>query len=420
MVTVYRSPLISGAPSLSSADGYYPFGQTIGTLDATQSFVEIPIYVNGWIDSLRCYVSANTASLDHTLTSRIDGVDTSCTITIGAGLTGFFEDTTNYEAVASGDNLSHFWDWTGGTGSVTLKHLGCDLLTETATSIHTTIGSAGLATASVTRWIRPSGVLALSSSDNATITSIVPAAATAKNARVYVSANPRTSSTTLTIRNGATAGALGVTIGAGLTGWFDDTSSTETFAAGDEVSWEMVTGSGSGTITYKLLAFDIECDGTGEIAILSAYSALTLGNNQTRYVLGPSGRATAYETTEAFAEIVLRGAGTISDAYTNIFANAASNDTVVTFRKNNADQAITYTVPALTTGTYSDTTNSFTYADGDKVCIKHVRGSASSGNFTLAAYSFLMTQTGETDPTGGGGGSTIPVFMHHYIQQGMA
>jgi hypothetical protein len=123
----------------------------------------------------------------------------------------------------------------------------------------------------------------------------------------------------------------------------------------------------------------------------------TTANAATRYhgVVGAGGT----DTTESDVEMVLRGSGTIRNLYGVSIANTATADTVFTMRKNGADQSLTLTLPATTTGTFSDTTNSFTFVDGDIITMKSVRGAATgSGTFISMAYEILY----DPESTGGG------------------
>ena len=60
-------------------------------------------------------------------------------------------------------------------------------------------------------------------------------------------------------------------------------------------------------------------------------------------------------------------AGTFKNAYVVITANTNAASNTITFRKGGVSQAIVITVPATTTGTFSDTTNTATVVAADLV-----------------------------------------------------
>jgi len=94
-------------------------------------------------------------------------------------------------------------------------------------------------------------------------------------------------------------------------------------------------------------------------------------------------------TNEYEAQIGV-GSGVIKNLRVWICANAGITSYVVTVRKNGVDTTLTVSCTTnATTGTlYSDTTNSFTVASGDKISVKVVTGT--NGGFTSAFVNYTM------------------------------
>jgi hypothetical protein len=69
--------------------------------------------------------------------------------------------------------------------------------------------------------------------------------------------------------------------------------------------------------------------------------------------------------TQADQQWAIPSAGTVSDLYVYVSANASTTDTTVTLFKNSVATTLTVTITALTTGTFSDTTHTVSVAAGD-------------------------------------------------------
>ena len=101
-------------------------------------------------------------------------------------------------------------------------------------------------------------------------------------------------------------------------------------------------------------------------------------------------------TSEATKEIPWREPGTLSKLYIRVIANSASASSSVTVRKNNADESMTLTIGAGTTGVFEDTVNEVSVAVGDKICIKTVSGGTGTITFSIMSVIFAPTTTTDT------------------------
>jgi len=321
-----------------------------------------------------------------------------------------FENTTDSVTVAANDYFSI--EIVGGSAHLlTYKNVTCDFLCETAVNI---IGAANSAYYSFTAdsIARAIGAMASGTTEDNTTTIVCPAASTWENLRGYVELNSSANTTNFYSRINSANGNQTFQVTGSATGAFSDETNTDTLAAGDDINIlidEVTTSS----LRISHVETDVVNDTAGTVSCFGAYTAGTQATNTTRYIR-PIGGLSSIDATETSAEIVLRGSGTISKFYTKCAVNGLDRDTVYTVRKNNADTSITFTVPASTTGEYSDTTNSFTYSDGDTFCLKSVTASGGTGSITHGTFSFLLTPDVETI---GGGGTVIPVFMNQYRQR---
>ena len=97
-----------------------------------------------------------------------------------------------------------------------------------------------------------------------------------------------------------------LTIGAGITGVFQDASNTTTVEAGDELDYQTVSG-GTGTIVFALMSvlFDATTNCVSRL-IAQGYSSVVSGTTHYLYVAGNRSGAT---TAEANVENTIKVAG---------------------------------------------------------------------------------------------------------------
>ena len=88
---------------------------------ATEATAQAPITRPATLSRVRTYVFANGATSASTVRARVNGADGNGVVTITAATTGAFEDVTNSDSLADGDDLC--WEievGSGGTGTIQL------------------------------------------------------------------------------------------------------------------------------------------------------------------------------------------------------------------------------------------------------------------------------------------------------------
>lgn len=95
---------------------------------------------------------------------------------------------------------------------------------------------------------------------------------------------------------------------------------------------------------------------------------------------------------ESNAQFPIPSSGTINNLYiTTNSVQDASGSSVLTFRKNGADTAITITIPAnAAAGVFSNTTNAFGVIPGDLIDIEFVNN-ATANSATVISTSFNLS-----------------------------
>src|SRR3989344_6927696 len=78
-------------------------------------------------------------------------------------------------------------------------------------------------------------------------------AGTLSNLWVYVNTNNLNGSTTIITRKNGENGAQSVSFASSTTGTAEDTTNSDTIAAGDEVNYQYVTGGTTGTISVRTI-----------------------------------------------------------------------------------------------------------------------------------------------------------------------
>lgn len=75
-------------------------------IESTESRSSLDVPIKGRIKGLGTYVVTNTLTASTTLRTRVNAGNGAQSVSIGSGSTGFFEDTSNADTIAAGDNLN--------------------------------------------------------------------------------------------------------------------------------------------------------------------------------------------------------------------------------------------------------------------------------------------------------------------------
>jgi hypothetical protein len=120
----------SNARTASATPNYYLPGGSNG-LETTEANERIKLGFQARCKNLRCYLSANTYSVNATLRLLVNGVAALTTTITASGGAGWYENTSDAVNVAPTDDLS--LEVVGGTsGSITIQALGFTLGVSTA------------------------------------------------------------------------------------------------------------------------------------------------------------------------------------------------------------------------------------------------------------------------------------------------
>jgi hypothetical protein len=156
------------------------------------------------------------------------------------------------------------------------------------------------------------------------------------------------------------------------------------------------TGGGGGGPSASLLGTQMSLNGAFPYTSWSApFTGNTLTNQNTAQYSMPVG-------------------GIINNAYVNVGVNNSTIDVTITLNKNGSNTPLVITIPALTTGTFSDLIHSVSVVTGDKIQFEYSTISAGIGlllNGTVSA---------EFSTSGGGGSTGALVLIQTKTASGVA
>lgn len=259
------------------------------------SEAQAQVRVRGYdeLSSMFANVASNSWTATITVKSRVNGADAGASIAIGSGLTGMFTDLDFDEALSSGDLVCASIEIPSGSGSVIMS-IGATLKSSFGASDFTSafFPEARTASGTPTAYIPVSDAITNSTESNLRVTPGFEA--DCGNLRIYVSANAYTGTATLNFLVGGTS-RISQAIGAGLTGWFENTSDTYGISDTDEISFNLDDGTANSLSFTSLGVSFFLPPPEGDYAITPAVAASFVGQSVKPAVFSVSaGAAIAY------------------------------------------------------------------------------------------------------------------------------
>jgi hypothetical protein len=117
-----------GFTQMEGTTAYYPLNGYRGPYPGGEAYTQTKLYDDAYtFRNLRAYISANSTLSSSEVTLRDDGADSSLSVTIGAALTGSFENTGDSAAVAA-DSLCNYnlTAGAGGAGTIAVQTIQVD------------------------------------------------------------------------------------------------------------------------------------------------------------------------------------------------------------------------------------------------------------------------------------------------------
>ena len=196
--------------------------------------------LQGTLSNLYVRVTANTITTASTLRTRKNVANGGQSVSITASTSGEFTDSSGTDTVAATDKFCYQFVPGAATNTLTFYLHSCifDATTDTVTRT-VTMDATSLTTASTTWYAPLTGRVGTATTTETNAKRRMRKSFTLRNVGANVTTNRATTSTLRSRKNGAN-GNLAISItGGGATGWYEDTSSTDTVSAGEDWNWSI-------------------------------------------------------------------------------------------------------------------------------------------------------------------------------------
>jgi hypothetical protein len=212
-----------------------------------ESGAQVPVNTPGTVSGMSVIFPTNTAIATTTIYFRKNGANSAIGFTVAAGLTGLFRDTTQTDTIAAGDLICGEMLIPSAGGAVTCTCIGVAFQSNDGRSQDYFTGGGGAQTAA--QYLRFIGAVPVTPGGAEPPTQATFGfAVTLSRATAAVSPNPSTTASTLVSRVNGANGAQTVSVGAGLTGTFQDTTHVDVLAATDLANLLLTPGTGGLTM----------------------------------------------------------------------------------------------------------------------------------------------------------------------------
>jgi hypothetical protein len=340
-----------------SAFGTEGFNRIDGALvgsTPTEANTQIVFRTGGTASNFIVEPTVNANAADRTFHIRKNGANGNMVITIPAGLTGFFQDTSNIDTIVAGDLINVR---SGATSSnITYKNIGMFFEANSSTDTVSKIATPVLTTNVIsTQYFHLAGSTSVSTTEVNNKQHIQRKAGKIKNLAVNITTNARTNDFTYTIRANAADTSVTVIIPAGLTGQFEDTVNEYTVAVDDKCNYEFTPGNAL-TESHTAQSHSIEFISTEGFGQCPSSQDLSISAGGTAH--WPIKSSSSNTTTEANAQFKMLKPTRFSELSLLISTNSTTTvEAQFALRVNGADSALVITVPVGTTGFFSDSTH---------------------------------------------------------------
>lgn len=198
----------------------------------------------------------------------------------------------------------------------------------------------------------------------------------------YVHSSNTTTTITLKLRKGGTNGNQSVSITGSTTGYFEDSSNTDSISAGDTVDLDIDGTAAGGSYACGSVS-SLFAASSNTVTQLTCSGIRSWSSTATHY-LPLAGNNDGANTTENRAEQYVGVAGTLKKMGVRVNSNTSSAAQTMRSRKNGANGNMSISITASTSGVFEDTSNTDSFSAGDL------------GNylldFTASTVSFDMSQ----------------------------
>ena len=388
--------IFSSNPTNGFTDGdtyYIPIiGRVNNNVWTVETHSQIPVrdacvFSNMWV-----YISVNAASVTSTLTFRVNAADqTALQISITTDATGVFTDDVGSVSVADGDEVNWSLDIPAETGTNNMALNGISVQVEPTDSsvcfswLKNIPVTTNISSASTTEYITPHGRTAFSATEANTQFEFSDDF-TSSNFFLLITINARTTTTTFRTRKDGANGGQSIAVVAAATGFFEDTTNSDTLVDGSLFDYSYTTDTGADNLNLRNIG-SIIYGASGEAYFTLGGGSATLTVNvlpSTTLYNSIGGTITDATATEAIAEARIPFNCTVKNFAVRAISNSnGSGACTVTIRKNGADTGVTVSFGTAVTGWLYDTTNYAYFLKGDLASVEYTNEGDGTVSFTM-------------------------------------
>lgn len=378
--------------SLANTVRYAPIGATpnrIGadTLNLAEADTQYTMRAGGTLSNMYVRVSTNAKNLATPIRLRKNLANANQNVSITGNITGVFEDTTNTDTVAAGDELDYQFTFPNVAGNQVFDVMSLIFLSSTSDTVVPIISwrtiTVNLTTTTVYQPI--SGLCDFINSVENNANAKIQTDCTLRYLFIQMPTRTIGTATVRLRKNGANGNSV-ISASSG-TGMFEDLSGIDAITAGDNVCISAVASTASGTRTIVMLGLTmITTDNKFFLGGVDAnLTEGTIAFNTTTYI--PITGRPVRQTTENNAKMKTRIASLdLTNLTVNVTAYSVNSTTTIRTRKNGVNGA--QSVNFNTTGFHTDTTNTDSCTSSDEVNYQVVSG-GSSGSLSLRYISVI-------------------------------
>lgn len=382
---------VGGFPSLG--DGDTRFSNICGgfAMSATEALVEFFARAAYTWSDLQVQIRINGVNGATTMGSRINGADGNQSVSVPSLTTGNFQDTVNFDSIASGDSFNSQTVAAGTSGQIRPTVIAYTM-EDTSGDTYVLHAVSGDTQA---RGIEEFNVLNGAGSTDAFEARTLyrlRTPTTFTNLRIEVTANGINDASTYRFRVGEADGNLGPSIPALTTGTFEDISSSDRVPGNTLVNIAMQTGAGAHDDTdLTWTSHQLKGESPNRPSMKGGGSSSIGSNSLTFGQLESSSFGTnALEAPMQVEEV--KNPYVAENLFVRTEFNTKNGTSICGFRVNQADSIITLSIPSGISGEFEDTENQVNLVATDDIAYWNDTSPSTSGILLVLMYGIQMSQ----------------------------
>lgn len=386
-----------GTAFADNTTSFQPIGGWLGAADGTaETRAQTTYRTPGTFSKAGAYVTQNDISTASTVKLRVNAATVNISISCTGNTTGLFEDTTHSDTIVAGDKINFLITAPSVAGShtITISGIFCKFSASTNTTEKLIACRPAQTYSGSTETFLGLGTdLHISGTTESVTQYTYRSDGTLANGFAHVSVNTHAGGATLRSRVNTANGNIAVSITASTTGFFEDTSNTDTISSGALISMSIKGGAGAGSMSIDVIGMEFTTTNSKSHAYITYDTGTAFSLNTTYYqpIAGGGVDNSGNTSTEARLQYKAGFPFTASNLETYVTANTSASSDTFDFRINSVSSSLTTSIAALTTGLFEDSLNTASVVIGDLVNYRLVVGI--SAGISVSQEGCMITDT---------------------------